>query len=40
MMTANVVSAEETADGYCAVFTDESTAIPFIDDTFSMIVTD
>ncbi len=40
MMTAGVDAAEETSDGYCVVFTDGSPAVPFIDDTFSMIVTD
>ena len=39
-MTARVDSAEETSDGYCVVFVDGSPAVPFIDSTFSMIVTD
>lgn len=40
MMTAGVITADETEDGYCAVFTDGSPAVPFIDGAFSMIVTD
>ena len=39
-MTARVDSAEETSDGYCVVFVDGSPTVPFIDGTFSMIVTD
>lgn len=39
-MTARVDSAEETSDGYCVVFVDGSPVVPFIDSTFSMIVTD